>query len=51
LTRTRYQQRLLSTSERFFVEPEARVLAEVSDFQGVGRKHLTVAAKYRVSES
>jgi uncharacterized membrane protein len=27
------------SSERFFVEPEDRALAEVSDFQGVGGKH------------
>jgi uncharacterized membrane protein len=27
------------TAERFFVEPEDRALAEVSDFQGVGGKH------------
>jgi len=27
------------SAERFFVEPEDRALAEISDFQGVGGKH------------
>ncbi len=36
----RHELTLLHRSaERFFAEPEDRVLAEVSDFQGVGGKH------------
>jgi uncharacterized membrane protein len=36
----RHELKLLERSaERFFLEPEDRALAEVSDFQGVGGKH------------
>jgi uncharacterized membrane protein len=42
---------LRRSAERFFTEPEDRALAKVSDFQGVGGKHMRSPADGQANEA